>query len=89
MKTKTISNLGIFILNGIVTYFAILFMTFGFSGNTLYFLVFLTILSNVFYSFTPMNILKKYSIFNFLFKILLHGITTYLLMVIFAQLNKI
>jgi hypothetical protein len=81
MNTTRLNNLLVFMANGIVTYYAAMFYLW--SGNTklIYWtwLVFV-LLSNTLFTFLP----KKFGpVFNFIIKVILHIVTTYLLMVIF------
>lgn len=82
---KDLSNLIVFIANSVTTYFAA--MLYLWSGHTLlmYWTWFVFVLiSHILFSFYPK---KLTPIVNFIVKIILHVITTYLLMLVFGLLK--
>lgn len=85
MSNQRLSNLLVFIVNGIVTYFASMFYLWGGNTKLIYWTWFVFVLiSNILFTFFP----KRFSpILNFIIKVVLHIVTTYLLMVIFGFLK--
>lgn len=85
MNTQRLSNILVFMVNGIVTYYAALFYLWSGHTKVIYWTWFVfVLLSNTFFTFSP----KKFSpILSFIIKVISHAVTTYLLMVIFELLN--
>jgi hypothetical protein len=83
-KMNYLSNLVVFIVNGVTTYFGAMFYLWSGHSPLIYWTWFVFVLtSHILFTFYP----KKFSpMVNFIVKIVLHAVATYLLMVIFGNI---
>ncbi len=86
---RKVSNYLVFISNGIITYFADMFILFSNISYLIYaFFLVAVISSAILFTIFPRKIYKR-PLFNFIVKVLLHSVVTYILMVVFGNLWKV
>jgi hypothetical protein len=87
VNKNMISNISVFLVNGVVTYFVGVLATFGFGGYSYFSLLALVVASSIVFTIYPKRKFFDRPNINFFVKIGLHVVTSYILMVIFGNLK--
>lgn len=82
---KNVPNIIVFLLNSVITYFALLFILFGLSQRIGYILFLIAVFtSHICFTVFPKQ--KRSVLLMIFLKILLHAVVSYLLMVVIAYI---